>query len=56
MAFLKKLLGRKGNQPGQRVRVCSQCGMPVDQHKDWCSILNGQKSVDGRPAEAVANE
>ena len=45
MSFLKKILGNKNAQTGERVRVCSQCGMPVTEHKDWCSILNGQKSA-----------
>lgn len=53
MTFIKKLVGRK--QPTKRVRVCSQCGMPVDEHKDWCSILQGQKT-QGAPAEAIAND
>ena len=45
MTFLKKILtSNKTSRPGERVRVCSQCGMPVTAHKDWCSILNGQKS------------
>jgi len=43
MSFLKKILGSKSAEPRQRVRVCSQCGMPVNEHKEWCSILNGQK-------------
>ena len=46
MSFLKKILGGKHSQPSDRVRVCSQCGMPVTEHKDWCSILNGQKEVN----------
>lgn len=48
MSFLKKIIGGKSTQSVQRVRVCSQCGMPVTEHKDWCSILNGQKAT--RPA------
>jgi hypothetical protein len=53
MSFLKKLLG-KNSQPTDRVRVCSQCGMPVTEHKDWCSILKGNKeSNQARLAEAA---
>ena len=37
MSFLKKLLGQK-DEPKQRVRVCVECGMPVQDHKDWCAI------------------
>jgi len=43
VSFLKKILGGKNSQSGERVRVCSQCGMPVNEHKDWCSILNAQE-------------
>lgn len=39
MSFLKKLLGQKNDyEPGKRVRVCVECGMPVEDHKDWCAI------------------
>lgn len=39
MSFLKKLLGQKNDyEPGKRVRVCVECGMPVADHKDWCAI------------------
>jgi hypothetical protein len=41
MSFWKRLLG-KSQEPKQRVRVCIECGMPVAEHKDWCSILRGQ--------------
>ena len=37
MSFLKRLLG-KSEPPKQRVRVCIECGMPLAEHKDWCSI------------------
>ena len=37
MGFLKKLLGQK-DEPKKRVRVCVECGMPVEEHKDWCAI------------------
>ena len=38
MSFLDKLFSRKP-KPGTRVRICVECGMPVAEHKDWCSIL-----------------
>jgi len=39
MKFLKKLFGAKPTyEPGKRVRVCVECGMPVEDHKDWCAI------------------
>ena len=53
MSFLKKILGGKQAQSPQRVRVCSQCGMPVTEHKDWCSILNGQKTHLVVPIDAT---
>ena len=37
MSFLKRLLG-KTEPPKQRIRVCVECGMPLAEHKDWCSI------------------
>jgi hypothetical protein len=50
MTFLKKILKGKNSEPTQRVRVCSQCGMPVTKHKEWCSILNGEKASRPLPA------
>jgi hypothetical protein len=44
MSFLSKLLG-KGETPKQRVQVCVECGMPVADHKQWCSILQGQNEL-----------
>ena len=38
MSLLKKLLG-KNDPPKERVRICVECGMPVAQHKEWCSIF-----------------
>ena len=48
MSFLKKLLGR--NKPVQRVRICVEYGMPVGEHKEWCSILKGDPGPEPRPA------
>lgn len=37
MSLVSKLFsGRKTS--GRRVRICVECGMPVADHKDWCSI------------------
>jgi hypothetical protein len=47
VTLLKKLFGGK-SEPVQRTRVCVECGMPVANHKDWCSILRGQKELDDR--------
>ena len=51
MSFFKKLFGRKSNEPVQRTRVCVECGMPVANHKDWCSILRGQRELELRAAQ-----
>jgi hypothetical protein len=45
MSFFSKLIG-KSEPPKQRVRVCVECGMPVAEHKDWCSILRGQMEME----------
>ena len=50
MTFLKKLFGGKTDKPAERVRVCVECGMPVADHKDWCSILRGQRELERRAA------
>jgi hypothetical protein len=44
MTFLKKLFGG-AKEPVQRVRVCVECGMPVAEHKDWCSIYRTQQEM-----------
>jgi hypothetical protein len=50
MSFLEKLLFKK-SAPKQRIRVCIECGMPIADHKDWCSILRGQQEM-ARKAQA----
>jgi hypothetical protein len=49
MTFLKKLFSRK-SAPKARVRVCVECGMPVAEHKDWCSILRTQQELARKEA------
>ena len=44
MSLLKRLFG-KSEPPKPRVRVCIECGMPIAEHKNWCSILQGQKEM-----------
>jgi hypothetical protein len=41
MSLLKRLLG-KTEEPKKRIHICVECGMPVADHKEWCSILRGQ--------------
>ena len=50
MSLLKRLFGAKSNEPVQRVRVCVECGMPIADHKEWCSIYRGQKEMELRTA------
>jgi len=54
LSFLKKLFGKKETK--ERTRVCSQCGMPVDDHKEWCSILKGQEEIQEAEASAGASD
>jgi hypothetical protein len=49
MSLLKRLLG-KSEPPKQRIRICVECGMPVADHKDWCSILRGQIEMNLKAA------
>ena len=51
MSIFKKLFGQK-EEPRQRTRICVECGMPVADHKDWCSILQGQRDLQMRAAQA----
>jgi hypothetical protein len=58
---LRELFSRK-REPRQRVRVCIECGMPIAEHRDWCSILRTQRELDqkarqaGQPASLKAEE
>jgi len=38
MTLLKKLIWWK-RRPVRRVRICIECGMPIAEHKEWCSIF-----------------
>ena len=53
MSLFKRLLGKNTEPPKQRVRVCVECGMPIADHKEWCSILRGQIEMK-RAAEAAS--
>ena len=55
MSFLKRLLGRE-EPPKQRVRVCVECGMPVAEHKEWCSILRGQNEMKRRSGDTSTSQ
>ena len=54
MGFFQKLFS-KNAEPKQRVRVCVECGMPVADHKDWCSILRGQREMAAKSKSLVPN-
>lgn len=51
MSFFKRLFS-KAEEPKARVRVCVECGMPVADHKTWCSILQGEREMK-RSTESV---
>lgn len=53
MSLLKGLFG-KSEPPKTRVRVCVECGMPVAEHKSWCSIHRGQVELNEKAAQARA--
>ena len=50
MSFLKRLLGR-AEPPKPRVRICVECGMPVAEHKAWCSIYRTQQEMAAKAAK-----
>ena len=45
MSLLNKMLGRS-EEPKTRMRVCVECGMPLDQHKQWCAIWQAQREME----------
>jgi hypothetical protein len=47
VGIFQKLFSRK---PPKRVRVCVECGMPVAEHKDWCSILRTRQEYERKAA------
>ena len=55
MSLWKRLLG-KAEPPKPRVRVCVECGMPIAEHKEWCSIRRGEIEMKlratGSPAQS----
>src|SRR5262245_15068695 len=54
MSFFSKLIGK--NEPLKpRLRVCVECGLPVAEHEDWCSILRRQIEMkQARQARSTA--
>jgi hypothetical protein len=54
MSLFKRLFGKGSEPPKQRVRVCVECGMPVAEHKEWCSILRGQQEMQRNGSESAS--
>lgn len=55
MTLWQKLFSRN-TKPRQRTRVCIECGMPIAEHKDWCSILRTQRERELKAATASATD
>ena len=51
MTLLQKLFSKKQDAK-PRVRVCVECGMPVAEHKDWCSIYRTQQEMNSKSGVA----
>ncbi len=51
MSF-RDLFSRK-RMPTQRVRICVECGMPIAEHRDWCSIFRTQRELDQKVRAAT---
>jgi hypothetical protein len=51
MSLIRRLLGKDDGQPKPRTRICVECGMPIAEHKDWCSVLRGQNAMKLRATD-----
>jgi hypothetical protein len=56
MSLFKRLFGGQDETTKPRTRICVECGMPVAEHKDWCSILRGHHAMKGATAGAQSEE
>jgi hypothetical protein len=54
MSLLKRLFG-KSEPPKQRIRICIECGMPLAEHKDWCSIHRATIERNLKPSASPAH-
>ena len=54
MTIFQKLFSKKPEKT--RVRVCVECGMPVAEHKEWCSIYRTQQEMDAKARGARTQE
>jgi len=55
MTLLKRLFGGRA-EPVKRVRICVECGMPLDGHKEWCSILRAKLAARPKEQRPATNE
>lgn len=55
MSLLKKIFGGK-DETVKRVRICVECGMPVEEHKDWCSIFLARQAMQQRELRPADSE
>ena len=58
MSLLKRLLGMNREPAKPRIRVCNECGMPIAEHREWCSIRRGEIEMRMKAEErrALANQ
>jgi hypothetical protein len=56
MTIFKKLFSKKPDAAKPRVRICVECGMPVADHKDWCSIFRTQQEMEGKSRVSRAQQ
>ena len=56
MSLLQRLFSLRKAEPPKRVHICVECGMPVANHKDWCSILRGQIEMNLRGAASAGEQ
>ena len=54
MSLFDKLFAKK-TPPRQRMRICVECGMPVAEHKDWCSIFRTQQELNRKSSVPAAD-
>ncbi len=49
MTFLKRLFRWKRSRPA-RIRICVECGMPIAEHREWCSIYRTMREFQEKAA------
>jgi hypothetical protein len=55
MGFLRKLFSGK-DKTTKRVRICVECGMPVAEHKSWCSIFRTQQEMEAKAGQGISQK